>query len=220
PPVDLNGEGPEPAGAAPGAAAPSPEPSRAPTVPPVPAAAVDATAPRRPPSTAGAAADREAVSSPELRSRLLAEALAHAEHKDARYRVPFSDRLRVRRRKTALALLLLLLAGGAWVLPPAWARPDPPPRTERAVRERDLRMALLLQAQQVEAYRVRNQALPDSLTVLGAALPGVRYVRSGNRAYQLVAYLPDGEALVYDSVDPSPEFEEVPRPWRLGEDGP
>jgi hypothetical protein len=72
-------------------------------------------------------------------------------------------------------------------------------------RARGIRLALLLQAHQVEAYRVRTQQLPVSLDDLPVKLDGVRYARSG-RSYQLVGFTPDGEAIVYDAADPSPPF--------------
>jgi len=142
------------------------------------------------------------VSSPEVRDRLLAAALAHAEHKDARYRVPFAGPTSTARGKLLAASVVLLAAGVAAVAPPGWARPDPPAQLGAADRAHSLRVALVLQAQQVEAFRVRAQRLPAALDEVGAVLPGVRYVRSGNRAYQLIVYEADGNAIVYDSASP------------------
>ena len=142
------------------------------------------------------------VSSSEVRDRLLAAALAHAEHKDARYRVPFAGPTSTARWKLLAASVVLLAAGVAAVAPPGWARPDPPAQLGAADRAHSLRVALVLQAQQVEAFRVRAQRLPAALDEVGAVLPGVRYVRSGNRAYQLIVYEADGNAIVYDSASP------------------
>ena len=152
-------------------------------------------------------------SSPEVRDRLLAEALAHAEHKDARYRVPFSGATAIGRWKALAGILILLLAGVVALTPPGWARPERPARLAPAERERNLRAALLLQAQQIEAFRVRAQRLPASLDEVAGTLPDVRYVRSGSRAYQLIAYEADGSAIVYDSTDPAPAFAELATPW-------
>ena len=44
-------------------------------------------------------------------------------------------------------------------------------------------------------------------------MPGVRYVRSGNRSFQLVAYGQDGRAIVYDSASPASEFVRLPTSW-------
>lgn len=145
------------------------------------------------------------ISTPEARARLLAEALAHAEHQEARYRVPLADTRRVARWKSVAASVLLVLAGVVAVSPPAWVRPAPPAQLSDAARARGIRLALLLQAQQVEAYRVSTQSLPASLDDLPVALTGIRYAMSG-RSYQLVAFAPDGSAIVYDAADPSPAF--------------
>jgi hypothetical protein len=145
------------------------------------------------------------VSTPEARARLLAEALAHAEHKEARYRVPLADARRVARLKGAAASVLILAAGVVAVAPPAWVRPEPPAALSEAAYTRGVRLALLLQAHQVEAYRVRTQQLPASLDDLPMKLDGLRYARSG-RSYQLVAFLPGGDAIVYDAAAPSAAF--------------
>jgi hypothetical protein len=145
------------------------------------------------------------VSTPEARARLLAEALAHAEHKEARYRVPLADSRRLARWKSLAASAVLVLAGVVAVAPPAWVRPEPPAQLTAGARARGIRLALLLQAQQIEAYRVRTNALPETLDALPATLPGVRYARSG-RSYQLVAFDPSGTPIVYDAAGPSPAF--------------
>lgn len=151
-------------------------------------------------------------STPELRDRLLAQALAHAETQDARYRVPFSDSRRSGRWKASIATILFLVAGAVAVAPPTWARPESPARIGPASREHSTRLALLLQAQQVDAYRIRFQRIPASLDELPIHLPGVRLVRS-NRAYQLVAYAGDGQRIVYDSSDPDPSFAGLEPVW-------
>jgi hypothetical protein len=149
--------------------------------------------------------DLGAVSTPEARARLLAQALAHAEGKEARYRVPLADARRVARLKSGVAALLLVAAGLVAIGPPAWVRPEPPASLAEGARARGIRLALLLQAHQIEAHRVRTQQLPVSLDDLPMKLDGLRYARSG-RSYQLVAFMPDGDAIVYDAADPSPAF--------------
>ena len=165
-------------------------------------------------------ADLGSVSSPAIRDRLLAEALAHAEHKDASYRVPFADAPTAGRWKALAAFVVLLLAALVALAPPGWARPDTPPQLATSERAHGLRLALLLQAEQIEAFRVREQRLPETLADVGEALPGLRYVLSGTRAYQLIAYLPDGTAVVYDSARPMPGFEAVEPAWRPEEGSP
>jgi len=153
------------------------------------------------------------VSSPEVRDRLLAQALAHAEHKDARYRVPFSEVKAAARWKISVATLLFLIAGLVVLVPPQWARPAPPAQLGQAERALGLRSALLLQAQQVEAFRVRTARLPTTLDEVMVTLPGIRYVRSGSRAYQLILYEADGNAIVYDSANPAAAFQSLVTGW-------
>ncbi len=166
-------------------------------------------------TVAGAEPDLGPISSPELRDRLLAEALAHAEHKDARYRVPFSGITSVVGWKLLAASLILLVAGAVAALPPAWATPEAPAAMDASERARSLRSALLLEAQQVEAFRVRNQRLPASLDEVPVRLPGIRYVRSGARAYQLVTHDVDGSAVIFDSASPTPAFRSIQTEWAL-----
>lgn len=164
------------------------------------------------------AIDLGGTSTPELRDLLLAQTLAHAEAQDARYRVPFSHPRPAGRLKVAVAAVLLLIAATVAVAPPGWVRPEPSARIDAARRARDIRTALLLQAQQIDAYWVLEQRLPASLDELPARLPGVRYVRSGNRLYQLIAYEPDGNPIVYDSGNPAPEFARLRPSWVRGEE--
>ncbi len=152
------------------------------------------------------------VSTPEARARLLAEALAHAAHKEARYRVPM-DTGTARRWKGLVALGIFILAAWVAVVPPGWVRPEPPAQLNQAARARSIRTALLLQAQQVEAFRVRTQRLPSGLDELPETLPGIRYARAGNRTYQLIGYEPDGNAIVYDSANPSDGFRALMAAW-------
>ena len=191
-----------------------------------PSGAGEVSAAARPDGSSGEASAEEAVrkllelgpvSSPEIRDRLLAEALAHAEHKDARYRVPFSETPAAGRWKALVGLVLLLVAGLVALVPPGWATPEPPAQLAAPERARSVRVALLLQAEQVEAFRVREQRLPATLDEVAEALPDVRYVRSGTRAYQLIAYLPDGSAVVYDSASPGPAFDDLEPGWRPAE---
>ena len=100
---------------------------------------------------------------------------------------------------------------GVW--PPGLLVPEPPPTLTEQDAIVGLRVTLLLQAQQIEAFRVAEERLPASLEEAGPAFDGVRYVRSGNRLYQLVAYRPDGEPLIFDSASPAPEFQALARTW-------
>jgi hypothetical protein len=163
------------------------------------------------------ALDLGPTSTPEARARLLAEALAHADMQEARYRVPTESR-RLGRIKGGIALAIFLLAGILVLAPPRFVSPEAPVGVADADRVSGVITALLLQAEQVDAFRVRERRLPLSLDELGVAVPGVRYVRSSNRLYQLIAYAPTGRAVVYDSAAPAPAFGEAEVAWR-GEGG-
>ncbi len=127
--------------------------------------------------------------------------------------MPFSDGRRVNLWKSLIATLVFIAALVAGLAPPSWVRPAPPARLTQPARARAIRLALLLQAQQVEAYRLTYQRLPSTLDELPTRLPGVRYTRSGNRAFQLIAYEPDGNPIVYDSSDPGPPFSSLADAW-------
>ena len=146
------------------------------------------------------------------RDRLIAATMAQVEMQEAIYRVPAAVR-RDTGIKAGVAGTLLFVALMVGVWPPGIVVPDPP----STLTERDaltgLRVTLLLQAQQIEAFRVTEDRLPVSLEEAGAPFDGVRYLRSGNRVYQLVAYRPDGEPVIFDSAAPAPEFDALVRSW-------
>ncbi|MDX1495237.1 MAG: hypothetical protein R3253_14315 [Longimicrobiales bacterium] len=148
------------------------------------------------------------TTSPDERDRLLAAALAHVEMQDAIYRVPLESGTS-RRWKGLLAAALFVMALFVAGLPPAFLVPDGPAPLTTAERTRGIRQALLLQAQQIEAFQATADRLPRTLAEVETALPGIRFVRSSNRLYQLIAYAPTGEAVVYDSAAPDPAFAEV-----------
>lgn len=157
------------------------------------------------------------ATSAEERDRLLAAALAHVEMQDAIYRVPLESGT-TRRWKGVLAAVIFVMALFLAGLPPAFLVPEAPSPVTTDERLRGIRMALLLQAEQVDAFQVREDRLPTSLAEVETALPGIRLVRSSNRLYQLVAYTPDGDAVVYDSASPDPAFAEVGASWKDRED--
>jgi hypothetical protein len=154
------------------------------------------------------------VSDAEERARLLAETMAHATAQDAEYRrIPMDPgrRTSVWKGLTSTALvmaaLLLLLA------PPGWLTGPPLPSLTPLDLERGLRAVLFLQAEEIEAFHFREGRLPRSLGELDRPFPGLRYVRSNNRVYQLVALRPDGTVLVYDSAHPTPQARGLARRW-------
>lgn len=146
------------------------------------------------------------------RDRLLAAALAHVELQEARFRVP-TDRRRTRGWKGTAASALVMLTLLVALAPPAILVPDPPAQLTESDLTYGVVVALILQAQQIDAFRAREQRLPDSLDDLGTVLPDIRYVKSSNRLYQLVAYTSDGIAVVYDSAAPAAIFERIAETW-------
>lgn len=153
------------------------------------------------------------VTSPDERDRLLAAALAHVEMQEAIYRVP-TESTTPRHWKGLIAAGLFILAAVLAVLPPDPFVPAGPAPLSDADRLRGIRTALLVQAEQIEAFRVRESRLPTSLGEVDTALPDIRFVRSGTRLYQLVAYTPAGDAVIYDSAAPHSAFEDVGSPLR------
>ncbi|NNL30815.1 MAG: hypothetical protein HKO77_07315 [Gemmatimonadetes bacterium] len=152
------------------------------------------------------------ATTPEERDRLLAAALAHVEMQDAIYRVPLESGASRRWKgviATAVFVVAMMLAG----LPPAFLVPDPTPPLTATERAGGIRMALLMQAEQIEAFRARSGRLPSSVAEVENTVPGIRFVRSSNRVYQLIAYTPDGNAVVYDSASPDPSFAPTEEVW-------
>ena len=188
-------------------------------VPPLPAIGADALAALSAMNRQGVTLPDELVldlgeaTTPEDRDRLLAAALAHVEMQDAVYRVAAKQNRQSSRWKGAAAALLFLVAIAVAAQPPDWVVPEAPATLTAADRLDGVRLTLLLQMQQIEVFRAREGRLPDALTEIAIVLPGVRFVKSNNRVYQLVAYSPDGDPVLYDSAAPPAWFEEVAARW-------
>lgn len=152
--------------------------------------------------------DREvlAVSKVEERQRLLAETMAHAEAQEAQYKVIPADEPLRGRWKAPAGWALLAAAATVALFPPAWIAGRPAPVPTPGELDRGLRAAVYLQAQQVEAFRLREGRLPEVLEELPAHVPGVSFVKSNSRVYQIRARGPDGDLVVYDSGHPSAAF--------------
>jgi hypothetical protein len=137
---------------------------------------------------------------------------AHAEMQEARYRVT-TDAGAAGRWKGTIASFIFLVALVVFIRPPGFLVPDAPATLTPDDELFGVRVTLLLQAEQIEAYRSREEQLPRSLAEVDARFPGVRFVRSSNRLYQLIAYTVEGEAIVYDSATPDPVFATIARDW-------
>lgn len=152
----------------------------------------------------------------EERERLVAEVAAIAETKDVQFQRLPPGPARQGGWKMPAALVILLLAVVVAAFPPLGqgGETTPGPSTEEL--QRGLRAALYLQAQQVEVFRIREGRLPRSLDEVPVRIPGIRFVRSNNRVYQVVGFLADGDPLVYDSARPTGEFDAVATGWLEG----
>lgn len=149
--------------------------------------------------------------SPADRDRLLQAALAQAEMQDAIYRVPGAES-QPRSAKPFIVTALLLVAFLLAVSPPGFLTPPPPPEVTVGDRLSGYRVALLLQSQQIEAFRSTTGRLPNSLAELERPLPGIQYVQSNARLYQLVLRTED-RTLIYDSAAPDPAFAALAARW-------
>ena len=115
--------------------------------------------------------------------------------------------------KIPVSFLILGVAAVVAIFPPGWSAPAPAPTLTTGELQRGLRTALYLQATQVESFRVREGRLPRSLDDVALRIPGIRYVRSNNRVFQLVGTMPDGAAIVYDSARPTESFDSLAAAW-------
>ncbi len=159
------------------------------------------------------------ISRPEDRDRILAEALAHAEQLDERHRIHFPVDPRRGRWKTPVAMGILVVAALIAAFPPRWVSGPPLPVPAPAQLDRGLRIALYLQARQVEEFRAREGRLPRSLDEVAARFDDLLFVRSGSRVFQLVGHRPDGTPQVFDSARPTPGLDRRMASW-LGIGGP
>lgn len=105
-----------------------------------------------------------------------------------------------------LGVNLAVFAVYLLIAPPSWVTMNPIEGPDVAAEEQSLRVAMYLQAQQVEAFRVETGRLPTSLAELDRdpVVDDVDYVRQGDD-FQLVASVGES-ALVYDSAAPDSEF--------------
>jgi len=152
----------------------------------------------------------------EERERLVAEVAAIAETKDVQFQRLPPGQARRGAWKIPVAFVILLLAVTVAAFPPLWLGGEATPSPTSEELQRGLRAALYLQAEQVEVFRMREGRLPGSLDEVPVRIPGIRFVRSNNRVYQLVGFLTDGDPIVYDSARPTDPFDAVAAGWLEG----
>lgn len=142
------------------------------------------------------------LSPDEARARAVAAVLAEqAARVEARRRIE-SVPTTTRGRLVVMAVLSLC-ALYLWFAAPSWVAPAPPPPIPAERVEAGLRLAVYLQAQQVERFRSHRGRLPDVLEETGEPLPGVLYERMDARTFRLQAVGVTGSsaAISYVSTD-------------------
>ncbi len=134
----------------------------------------------------------------------LAEVLEHAA---AREEAAHKRMVQKKQAKWVLPLGVNLGVFDVYLLiaPPEWVVMDPIEGPPPAEQEEGLRMAMYLQSQRIETYRIANGRLPEALSDAGSTVVGVDYRRQGQDGYQLVADV--GETvLIYDSTESALDF--------------
>lgn len=148
---------------------------------------------RRPPP-------KEALSNERARELALAEVLRMEDAK--RETQVWNPPRQTTGRMIVLACLLFGVSVWLWVWPPAPLSLDVPElragSPERI--EAGLRVAIGLQVDRIEAFRVENGRLPDALTQVGEPLPGITYTRRNSREYSIRARS-EGRVVSFESGD-------------------
>lgn len=117
-----------------------------------------------------------------------------------------------------LGVNLAVLAVYLLLAPPAWVVVNPIEGPDPAKQVQGLRVAMYMQAQAIEAYKINNGRLPATLADAAEFGPSyadkMDYVRQGEQ-YQLVTTAGD-QALVYDSAGPNADIEAAVAAARMG----
>lgn len=98
-------------------------------------------------------------------------------------------------RATRLVVALVLGAVLTWLLvaPPPWVHPPVAEPVPPAVTEAGLRLAMFIQAQQIERYRRTQGRLPETLDDTGEPVQGLRYTTVGQDGWELSGGPPGSE---------------------------
>lgn len=151
------------------------------------------------------------------REEILADALAHAVTQEAHFRQPLAEPKRTGVWKAPVAMIVFTLSAYLLAFPPQWISGAALPTISESARADGTKAALFIQAQQIEAFRVRRGRLPGSLEELEGALPGIRFVHSNSRVFQLVATDGGRPSVIYDSTRPIDEFAGAAAAWGVHE---
>ncbi len=158
--------------------------------------------------------DGEELSDPALRDRLLKETVAHALAQDAQYSGPVGNPMGTRTGWKLLgACALFLVAGLLLLAPPRLLTGPPPPDLTPADLRRGMEATLLLHALEIDAFRLESARLPASLEEVGASGSDVRYLRTGNRSYQLTLRAPGVGVVIHDGTDPPATARSLAERW-------
>lgn len=148
--------------------------------------------------------------SDEEREKVIREVLLESRRKEE---VREFQRLRYdrERRRRGLGLrhlvLVVTLFATAWVWLQALPLLRVPPPRPPPVRYLDAsaRLALYLQAQEIESYRAATGSLPEDLDEVGGGLPGIRYFRTVRETYHLETLTDDFARFYSSSLAQTPE---------------
>lgn len=104
-----------------------------------------------------------------------------------------------------LGINLAVFAVYLLIAPPSWVTVSPLEGQAPEDAIESMRLAMYLQSQRIEQYRIDNGVYPDSLDQLqSSVVRGVEYIRAGN-SYQMIGTV-GGEQIVYDSSQSASEF--------------
>ena len=110
---------------------------------------------------------------------------------------------RVPRLQMLLLLALIALQAYLWLAHPVWLRVDPPAAPTYRYYVDGWRMAIAMQRERIEGYRLHHGKLPPTIEQAGRPIPGVNYDVQDSLAYKLAAG--EGRARITwssrDSVD-------------------
>ena len=138
--------------------------------------------------------------------RAVFEVLERVEQKRAA--IELAEAKRAPRRMHVKELLLLALCAFnlyVWLGDPPWLRLPPPPTPNFQYYADGYRVAVALQRERIEAFRLKHGRLPLTVSQAGAPIEGVDFQPADSLAYLLLA----GEGpsrVVYDSNDSLEKF--------------
>ena len=135
------------------------------------------------------------------RALLLRDVMDHAVRIHKETSGPFGEKKRSHARTTTLAVVIVAvvaLCAYSWIAKPEFIWGPKPGPLPLAQQDANLRFAMFLVAQRVEAHRLAQGALPSSLEAIGEGLPGVTYTAVSEKVFELRGSV-NGQPVVYRS---------------------